>query len=443
MQQMTEQEKVIIQISEDDPTSLSDEELRLIWRIDTSRIYTAPPGEVNPAPHFFLANEKSALLLRMLAVNKPVDLKKLKDFEAKTLLVLAVKLGPVGNEVVAYILDHIDDFGGKTLLGMQDDQGRTALHYACLYGDTQSIEKMFKLGVNASVQDRQGVYPEDYLFKERSEKVLAIGKEVDMSFERSIDARNNYLTEPSINAKYGEAIIRNGKLEIHRPLIQHPEDLRKISDKKKLIYIVKLDMRVSRPITEQEREKILKLYSYLQNERRVIDFIEKNREAAKEVFLLAKYRLRDASEAELGKGLRNAAVQKNAEDISRFIAAGANPAAASPSNGKTPLHYAVEKNAAKVVALLIQHKADASQADNTGETALALAMRLGNSEVQKALQNAEATREEKREAGVAASAVAAPAVLSALANQGFIAKIGLQPEAQQEEATTALSNLAI
>jgi len=84
--------------------------------------------------------------------------------------------------------------------------------------------------------------------------------------------------------------------------------------------------------------------------------------------LKIKYKLTKHTSAELEKGLRRAAFEKNKSDITSFLSFGVDINAAGPESGKTALHIAVEKNDLELVLFLLQRNANMNLKDKENKT---------------------------------------------------------------------------
>ncbi|MFA6301587.1 MAG: ankyrin repeat domain-containing protein [Legionella sp.] len=105
--------------------------------------------------HICIANEKFDEALFMIDVaaksKYPCDF-TVRDFEEKTALIIAAKTR--ASALVKKICT-ID----KSCVNLQDNQGRTALHYACVLGDVDSVRALIAAGANVSIQDKKGNTP--------------------------------------------------------------------------------------------------------------------------------------------------------------------------------------------------------------------------------------------------------------------------------------------
>merc|ERR1712062_389811 len=92
-----------------------------------------------------------------------------RDDEGLTALHWACRYGRP--EIVQLLITSSKDFNID--LNARDDGGRTALHWACFYGYTEIVQLMLKnweeFGLDIKAQDNQGKTPIDYV-KERIQK---------------------------------------------------------------------------------------------------------------------------------------------------------------------------------------------------------------------------------------------------------------------------------
>lgn len=105
--------------------------------------------------HICIANENfdvAPFMIDVAAKSKyPCDF-TVRDFEEKTALIIAAKTR--ASELVKKICT-ID----KSCVNLQDNQGRTALHYACVLGDVHSVRALLAAGADVSIQDKNGNTP--------------------------------------------------------------------------------------------------------------------------------------------------------------------------------------------------------------------------------------------------------------------------------------------
>lgn len=138
--------------------------------------------------HLFLANEliSEALKLITLARDK-LDI-NLKDGESKTPLLLAAKIR--SKEVVTALLDT---FKGKINVNADDDKKRTALHFACAYGDVEMAAMLIAAGADINAKDHRDNTPLHYA-NAKEASVRAILEGIEIHPDRDIHAKRNAVT---------------------------------------------------------------------------------------------------------------------------------------------------------------------------------------------------------------------------------------------------------
>lgn len=110
------------------------------------------------ALHIYLANENFAGALAFIKLAHKYQRKinySSKDQEEKTPLIIAAKV--MSLEMVKKILS--DD---KSCVDAQDNQGKTALHFACALGKSDIVEVLIKAGANMNIRDKYGNTPAHY-----------------------------------------------------------------------------------------------------------------------------------------------------------------------------------------------------------------------------------------------------------------------------------------
>lgn len=114
------------------------------------------------------------------------------DIEKKTPLILACKMGPGHESEVLFLLQLKQERQKNIDVNCQDTDGRTALHYACLYGMERVAKKLVELGANINCVDKNGKPPKEYASFSK-EKTAAILRSIHIDPNRNAGALNNDL----------------------------------------------------------------------------------------------------------------------------------------------------------------------------------------------------------------------------------------------------------
>lgn len=145
----------------------------------------------NTALHSILASEsteRSKFFIRSVAAESAITLDtRVKDIEGKTTLIIAALLR---NTSVANLL--IENFG-KAAIDIQDNKGRTALHYAYLFGNSEMINLLSAFGANQELLDKDEKKPKDMLTSNVQEIKRAL-----LAFHIDPDRDINFNLEASI-----------------------------------------------------------------------------------------------------------------------------------------------------------------------------------------------------------------------------------------------------
>lgn len=119
----------------------------------------------NTALHLAIINEASQIAIFFIDKCMFYQPKKLdfniRDFEKKTPLIMAVKTRLV--EVGLYLIELNRQQKICVDLNMQDEMGRTALHYAVILGSLQLINALITAGINTDIIDNKNKAAFDYI----------------------------------------------------------------------------------------------------------------------------------------------------------------------------------------------------------------------------------------------------------------------------------------
>ena len=112
--------------------------------------------------HLLLANEKVETARHLLAIILEIEKKadqtildfSIVDREGKSLLIIAIKA-----RQWLFVTDLFDHAPARvqSIINKQDESGRTAAHYAALYGELEIIKRLFSNGAHLNIRDQQGL----------------------------------------------------------------------------------------------------------------------------------------------------------------------------------------------------------------------------------------------------------------------------------------------
>ncbi|WP_198009819.1 ankyrin repeat domain-containing protein [Legionella tunisiensis] len=181
---------------------LSDEKLRSFIRLNHFNP-NADWSLDNPVLHFLLANERFIDVARLFSLMPNRINPNLCDgqrFGKKSLLILLTLL-PSSSLLIH---QFIDVYKEHLLVDYQDNQGRTALHYAVILGRADVVSHLIELGASTRIRDEDGLSPLDYLYC-TTKTIYATLKTVDIEPERDINALRNALSD-----HYGRPLMIQG-----------------------------------------------------------------------------------------------------------------------------------------------------------------------------------------------------------------------------------------
>ncbi len=123
--------------------------------------------EADGNPIHFAGQRKHKDICRLLAQHGAVDdLVDSTDYDVVQFFRAAYSYDP---DTVEQILTRREE-----LVGYRDNNGRTALHEACTYGDTQTVRVLLRFGADANVKDESDQTPADRAVAHRQHAVVKI-----------------------------------------------------------------------------------------------------------------------------------------------------------------------------------------------------------------------------------------------------------------------------
>lgn len=112
------------------------------------------------------------------------------DSEGKTPLILAAKVRSPA--LVKQLIEKKTKDKANIHLNAQDHKGRTALHFACALGDSESTQVLLSAGASLEMPDRQGKLAFDYTKLDEA-SVRNILEEIHIDPDRDENAINNHV----------------------------------------------------------------------------------------------------------------------------------------------------------------------------------------------------------------------------------------------------------
>lgn len=113
-----------------------------------------------------------------------------RDAEGKTVLILAAKMR--ATQVLQLLLAQRKEFNLSLDLDIQDEQGRTALHFCCALGNVEGVKALLAAGACKSSLDKQGRTPFAYT-KLTERAVRHILTEIHIDPDRDEEAVLNHI----------------------------------------------------------------------------------------------------------------------------------------------------------------------------------------------------------------------------------------------------------
>lgn len=154
----------------------------------------------NTPLHIAIANECYEKAIKLIKVAKEKNISidfAIADKEKKTTLILSAKMR--ASHMVEFILNSMDEASRKQVVNLQDEDGKTALHYAMILGAKETVQGLLQAGASEDIKDKRGFKPRDYLSIPKIEKEALIKKtlkSVSIDYTRDENARSNSLLGP-------------------------------------------------------------------------------------------------------------------------------------------------------------------------------------------------------------------------------------------------------
>lgn len=162
---------------------------------DPNNIYWNTPLHIAIANELF--NNFIILIEEANLAKKTIDY-DIQDREGKTPLILASKMAR--HDMACELLIQKSK-GAKLDVNMMDNEGNTALHYACALGQLNTVRELLKSGGNSNLRNKADKTPLD-MIKLNKEGLESILKSVDVDPQRDEIAKGNTFSDGFTNIIY-------------------------------------------------------------------------------------------------------------------------------------------------------------------------------------------------------------------------------------------------
>lgn len=327
----------------------------------------------------------------------------IQDTGGKTPLILAAKVNATA--VAAAILRHCQD----TDLNIQDDKGMTALHYACLYGNSELFHLLVTRGASLSILNKDGKLPVDCVLlgkkaiKETLESI-EIDPERDEKAEKNSfeDLNGKWLTPmPGSGHHYHFIDALIGRNDLRYRKCNLPALKSKLNEalvdtwvfgqtgltvemglREKNILISKAEQMTGRSLIDALTESAQYLKRELINLGYYSDYLLRGTAAigdidsVRSLIANAPHCINNAGALTARTALHQAVINNRGAVCSLLIEQGAN-LNVQDIDGNTPLHLALQKRNISLAIDLIARGAHLGTKNKNGKNALALLRDLG------------------------------------------------------------------
>ncbi|OGT68893.1 MAG: hypothetical protein A3I12_01080 [Gammaproteobacteria bacterium RIFCSPLOWO2_02_FULL_38_11] len=311
----------------------------------------------------------------------------IKDLEEKTALIFAAKLR---NMSLLNLLIQEKNVGTNININLADNEGNTALHYACAYGQTTMVDQLLKAGANPDTQNNKGRTPLD-MTTTNAQELGALFKSVTVDPKRDEMAMLNYMhdqyDQPLITAENGtthvydrsslpsyKETIQTLKRVLNRDVLDFMDCFNQVYQAQTRKELADIN-RIAR-LTPSQKKQILKQTESFTG----VSLLEACLSGQKTVLATLL-----AAGAKHHSALRLAAANSNLEQLQKILAARPASLDETGSSGQTALHFAASKGQTSACQFLIEKAANVTAKDAEGNTPLHAACKAGQYETILAL----------------------------------------------------------
>lgn len=143
--------------------------------------------------HCVIVNEQYENLRYLLETYSVLIDPSSVDAEKKTILITASKVHAPSDVIKSILKSKLT----KLDINARDNQGATALHYACLYGRLDLVKELIKRGANQNIVDNEGRTPIDWARQNRG-FIKHQFETISIDGERDARATRNFLAKVSL-----------------------------------------------------------------------------------------------------------------------------------------------------------------------------------------------------------------------------------------------------
>ena len=316
----------------------------------------------NTALHLALANEFHDPSVHLIKnAGKRIDY-SVVDAGGKTPLILAAKIN--SSTVVQAILEHGEI--NHAILNLQDSEGMTALHYACLYGNKDMADLLINAGASHLIKNNDGKTPIDCVVAGEA-RIAATLRSIFINPERDETAKSDFISDQ--RQQWIRLITSLDPLRIENKKDKIPE-LMKYESLPFLDLETFVKSGVKKAMSAEDKQRILN---------RAMNMTGKplSKAMAESATSLKMYFIERGYFS--GFLLRHEAAYGQVDSVAALLTQHSDKIDdAGKQTGQTALHQAAKNNHLNVCALLIARGSDLTSQDADGNTPLHLAIARGH-----------------------------------------------------------------